>query len=381
MPAYRRNNDTHPLAGAVLLLLACVSGPAAGGPADATSPAAALIEELGIEEGPSPIRDDPRWRKPTRIVVRADIPGVVDGLRPYAPGVELVAAVDEAQAAAAMPGAQAIIGLCSAGIIAAGKDLHWVQLFSAGSEKCVEVPAVREGRVLVTNMQRISGPQIAEHVVAMLLAFTRGLNVYLPAQKSGLWNDELIPMQQTWELGGRTLLVVGLGGIGIEVAKRGRSLGMRVTAVRASDAPKPFFVDETGGPDELLRLAAQADAIVNATPLTPQTTGLFNARFFAAMKPTAYFFNVGRGRSVVTADLVDALRNRRLAGAGLDVVDPEPLPADHPLWQMPNVIITPHVAASSDRAFDRLLLVTRENLRRYIAGEKMLSVVDPQRGY
>jgi phosphoglycerate dehydrogenase-like enzyme len=140
-------------------------------------------------------------------------------------------------------------------------------------------------------------------------------------------------------------------------------------------------VDVVARPAALLQLAAQADAVVNAAPLTSRTTRLFDAKFFAAMKPSAYFINVGRGKSVVTADLVAALNGRTLAGAGLDVFDPEPLPPDHPLWQMPNVIITPHVAANSDRVFGRVLLLAQENLRRYVAGERMLSVVDAERGY
>ena len=177
------------------------------------------------------------------------------------------------------------------------------------------------------------------------------------------------------------MLVVGLGGIGTAVAQRAHALGMRVVATRASDQPKPAFVDTVAKPEELLTLAAQADAVVNAAPLTPRTTGLFDAKFFAAMKPNAYFINVGRGGSVVTADLVEALQSKRIAGAGLDVVDPEPLPPDHPLWQLGNVIITPHVAGNSDKVFGRVLVIVQENLRRYVAGEKMLSVVDAERGY
>jgi phosphoglycerate dehydrogenase-like enzyme len=121
--------------------------------------------------------------------------------------------------------------------------------------------------------------------------------------------------------------------------------------------------------------------VVNTTPLTPETTGLFDAEFFAAMKPTAYFMNVGRGKSVVTADLLAALESGGIAGAGLDVTDPEPLPSGHPLWRLTNVIITPHMSGMSDRRRDRLWILIEENLRRYVAGERMLSVVDVERGY
>jgi phosphoglycerate dehydrogenase-like enzyme len=140
-------------------------------------------------------------------------------------------------------------------------------------------------------------------------------------------------------------------------------------------------VSYVGLPDELLKLAGEADFIVNTTPLTPATSGLFDARFFAAARPGSFFINVGRGGSVVQADLVAALKSGRIAGAGLDVTDPEPLPPDDPLWKLPNVIITPHVSAASDLGMEARLAIARENLRRYVAGEKMLSVVDLDRGY
>lgn len=369
------------LAVALLALLTLLPIPGQAAAAEHAERAARLVTELGLEESGAPVRDDPRWRRPTRIVVRAENPEILEALRPFAPGVDLVGVRTPAEAATALKNAQAIIGWCDAGIVAAGTTLHWIQLFSAGSENCVGLDGVRTRKPLVTNMQRISGPEIAEHSLALLLAFTRGLDDYIPLQREGRWDDKLASRERHWELGGRTLLVVGLGGIGSEVAKRAKALGMRVVATRASDRPKPAYVDVVAPPAELLRLAADADAVVNAAPLTPATTGIFDARFFAALKPGAYFINVGRGRSVVTADLVEALRSGRIGGAGLDVVDPEPLPADHPLWRLPNVIITPHVSATSDKVFGRVLLVAQENLRRYVAGEKLLSVVDVERGY
>ena len=141
------------------------------------------------------------------------------------------------------------------------------------------------------------------------------------------------------------------------------------------------YVDYVGLSDELHKLAAEADVVVNSTPLTPATTGMFDKKFFAAMKPGAYFINVGRGKSVVTGDLVEALSSGRIGGAGLDVQDPEPLPSDHPLWKARNVIITPHISAGSDAQMKRFWLLVRENLRRYVNGERMLNVVDIKRGY
>lgn len=342
--------------------------------------AAELISRLGLREAPSPVRERPGWSPPRRIVVFGG-EAEVEWLRAAAPGVELIAAADVGTAVRSVPDADALIGSCSPQIVEAGQQLKWIQLPYAGAERCVTIPAIRERDILITNAQRLYGPEIAEHVMAMLLTFSRGLYRYIPEQKEGNWNRGLVPRGEMWELDGKTMLVVGLGGIGTEVAMRADALGMRVTATRRSARSGPDFVDYVGLADELLDLASQADVVVNAAPLTPETTGIFDAAFFAAMKPTAYFINVARGRSVVTADLVSALESGDIAGAGLDVTDPEPLPSQHPLWRFPNVIITPHVAGRSDGGRERLRTLVRENLRRYAAGERMLSVVDVQRGY
>jgi len=188
-------------------------------------------------------------------------------------------------------------------------------------------------------------------------------------------------MPRLQDLEGKTVLIVGLGGIGTEVAKRAHAFGMRVTATRASGRTGPDYVSYIGLPDELLALTKDADFVVNCAPLTQQTTGVFNAQFFASMKPSAYFISVGRGRSTVTADLIAALQAQRIAGAALDVTDPEPLPPDNALWRMPHVVITPHVSADTPVADELRIAVVRENLRRYVAGEPMLSVVDIERGY
>lgn len=184
-----------------------------------------------------------------------------------------------------------------------------------------------------------------------------------------------------WELEGKTTLIAGLGGIGTEVARRAHAFGMRLTATRNSSRAGPDFVDHVGLSPGTVTLAAEADVVVDALPLTPETRGLFDAAFFAAMKPGAYFVNVSRGERVVTSDLVDALRSGHLAGAGLDVTSPEPLPPGHPPWSLPNVVLTPHSAGASDQVKRRILLLATENARRYASGGRMLSVVDPRRGY
>lgn len=366
-----------------LLALGLAAALAGGALADPGPPAghADIERRLELEAGQVAARMLPGWRRDARVVVRVDSPARLAALQAAAGSLELVPATTDAEALAALEGATALVGFCAARLLDAGRRLNWVQLYSAGAENCVDLPAVRDGRVLLTNMQHVSAPQIAEHVMALLLGFTRGLDLYRTAQDAARWDPNRVPMNTRWELGGRTLLLVGLGGIGTEIARRADAFGLRIVAVRASGRPGPDFVDAVARPDRLLELAAEADAIVNSAPLTPATEGLFDARFFAAMKPTAFFINVGRGASVKTDDLLAALRAGELAGAGLDVTDPEPLPADHPLWREPRVVITPHVSAGSDRISDRLFEVVAANLARYARGEPLLSVVEPARGY
>ncbi|MDJ0927680.1 MAG: D-2-hydroxyacid dehydrogenase [Gammaproteobacteria bacterium] len=349
--------------------------------ASATASGSDIVTELGLREATTPVRQDPRWSASGPIVVRVDSAERAAEMQRIAGDRPVIAVTSEAEALPVMKEATALMGYCSARLLDAGPQVRWVQAYSSGAERCVVLPRIADGQILLTNMQRISGPEIAEHVIGMLLTFTRGLNGYARAQASGEWQPELIPMSQRWELTGRTMLVVGLGGIGTEVARRASALGMEVIAVRASGRPGPDFVAEVGRPDALLAMAGRADAVANTVPLTPLTRGMFDAGVFDAMPAHAYFLNVGRGGTVVTDDLVAALRGGAIAGAGLDVTDPEPLPAGHPLWSMPNVIITPHVSAGSDLVRERLFAVAKENLRRYVAGDPLVSVVDPERGY
>jgi phosphoglycerate dehydrogenase-like enzyme len=265
-------------------------------------------------------------------------------------------------------------------VLAQAKQLQWIQWPAAGVDRCVQQPLVHERHLLLTNLQRTMGPSMAEHVLGMMFALSRHFDYFLRQQQQAHWSSEATSPQLA-DLDGKTVLVVGLGGIGTEVARRTHAIGMRVIATRASGRTGPDFVSYVGLPDEMPKLAKDADFIVNCAPLTPETTGIFNREFFAGLKTGAYFISVGRGRSTITADLIDALRSGRLAGAGLDVVDPEPLPADSPLWHAPNVIITPHVSADTQVSAGQRNLVLIENLRRYSAGEPMISVVDIDRGY
>jgi len=350
-------------------------------PAPAAAPSAAhLIETLGLHVAPQPVRERQGWHSPRIVLVNPELHELLPKLQQAAPHAKLI----EMSAASAreLAGADAALGVCSAEVLSKAKRLQWIQWLAAGVERCLQQPLVRERHILLTNLQRTMGPSMAEHVLGMMLVLSRHLDYFLKQQQQAHWvKDDDAQAPQLADLEGRTVLVVGLGGIGTEVARRAHAFGMRVIATRASGRTGPDFVSYVGLPDELPKLAKDADFIVNCTPLTPQTTGLFNKEFFATLKPGAYFISVGRGRSTVTADLIAALASGGLAGAGLDVVDPEPLPPDSPLWHLPNVIITPHVSGDTPFAEEQRNAVVVENLRRYAAGEPMLSVVDVERGY
>jgi phosphoglycerate dehydrogenase-like enzyme len=366
----------------VALIIACSVVALGLQPVRAVDLSAPLSVELGLQEAAHPVSERPGWRSPQKIVVRnLQFPGT-EYLQSSAPGVQFVvtetieAAIEQAR------DADAVIGWCDARLLQAGPRIRWIQFLYAGVESCVGVPAVRDGTVLLTNMQRVQAPIIAEHATAMVLALARGLDLAVAQQPARTWRpDALLGGGRLRTLKGKTMLIAGLGGIGTEVAQRAHALGMRVVATRASGRERPDFVSYVGGPDELAKLAAEADVIVDALPLTPATQATFDARLFERVKRGALFVNLGRGGTVVTSALIDALRSGALGGAALDVTDPEPLPADHPLWQTPNVIITPHISSESDLGVSRVWEIVRENLRRYVAGSPMLSEVDVSRGY
>jgi phosphoglycerate dehydrogenase-like enzyme len=344
---------------------------------------AALVRDLALSAGPSPTKDTPGWTPPRKVVVPNLAPGKLAQLKLVAPDVELIVARSPAEAARAAADADGVIGFCSAEILRAGNRLRWIQVGSAGVENYVAIPELLERDITLTNAQRLFAPEIADHALAMLLAFTRGLRSQIPHQISeSTWGlPRGFNAAQFIELRGKTILVVGLGGIGTEVARRSSAFGVTVLATDPKVTDRPRFVHHLGKPSELKELAAKADAVINCAPFTPETTKLFNAEFFSVLKPNAYFISVARGKSTDTDALVYALKNKQLAGAGLDVTDPEPLPADHELWKMPNVIITPHIASQSDGREERLWLLYRENLRRFAAGVPLLAVVDKRKGY
>ena len=338
-----------------------------------------LIEEAGVREGTVASRDFRGWQPPQKIIVRGSAEFVA-ALQAEFPDVHMVPRGSIEGVRQQAIDADAMVGFCSTEAVVAATQLVWVQASSAGVEHCLEAEAIASGDVVLTNMQKMSSPEIGEHAIAMMLSLTRGLVHHTRIMPDGAWNRSVGSEIGMMSVDGKTVLVVGLGGIGTAAAKRASVLGMRVLATRNSSRSGPDYVDYVGLSGELHELAAQADVVINALPLTAATEGIFDDAFFDAAKPGVFFINVARGRSVVTDDLVAALQDGRVAGAGLDVTNPEPLPPDHPLWQIPNVVITPHIAWYGGDG-ERQRTLERENIRRFIAGDALLNVVDPAQGY
>jgi phosphoglycerate dehydrogenase-like enzyme/glyoxylase-like metal-dependent hydrolase (beta-lactamase superfamily II) len=348
-----------------------------------------LVEDFGIYEGPSPTKATPGWTRPKKIVVPSLMPARLDELRRVAPEILFVPVKVAEEAAREAADADAVLGFCTADIVRAGKNLRWIQVGHAGVEKDIS-PELTRSTIVLTNTQRLYGPNVSDQAMALLLCLSRGLShgMHLDSKKLAASSDVfkhwnmLKAEAQPQELHGKNVLVIGLGGIGTQIGRRAHGFGMRIMAIDPNEAmQKPDFVFSLDRPAQMMQLLPKADVVVLACPLTEQTRGMFGASQFQAMKPTAYFINIARGGIVRTPDLVAALKKKQIAGAGLDVTDPEPLPFDHPLWTMPNVVISPHLGGQAPEARERQWRLWRENVRRFVVGEPLLCVVDKAKGY
>jgi len=315
-----------------------------------------------------------------KVIIPATPPVELAELESAAPGVELVQCRSEDDATDhAAAGAAASYGFISRRLIRAGKSLKWVQQPSAGVEHLIEIPELVESDIVLTNMQRAYGPEIADQALAYLLAFTRSLTHFVRSQGSQEWGSRA-PGVVFDELMDKTMLLIGLGGIGSEIARRAAAFGMRVLATDPKVWERPLFVDELHKPDQFHALLPRAHVVASAVPLTKASRKMIGVKEFGMMKPGVILINVSRGGVVDTDALLSALDSKQVAAAGLDVTDPEPLPKGHPLWSR-NVIITPHTAGQSPGGERRRHEVFRENLRRFASGEMLLNVVDKKAGY
>jgi phosphoglycerate dehydrogenase-like enzyme len=305
---------------------------------------------------------------------------LLDELRGELADLEFVRAGTKEEILAGAADCEVFFGHINAELCEAAPKLRWVQAPSAGVEHVPGIVALRERDIVVTNARGAHGPSIGEHAFALLLALTRELPTCLAQQREHAWGREGI-YRQAREIRGMTMGLLGYGAIGRGVAQRAKGFELDLLAVdiRPHD-PRPYL-DEVWSPERLPELLERSDVVVVSTPLTTETRGLLNAEAIDRMKPDAYLIVVSRGGIVDEAALVAAMQRGHLAGVGLDVTAKEPLPADSPLWDIPNLIITPHMAGASAPKERRVVEIFKDNLRRYSRGEEMVNLVNRELGY
>ncbi len=257
------------------------------------------------------------------------------------------------------------------------KQLKWVQVLSAGVDGLL-FPEFVQSDVVLTSAKGFVGPHLADQAWALILGLLRGIG---RSVRERTWDNRMSIRLATWELSERTLGIVGLGGTGIDVARRAQGFDMRTIAVDPETVDAPSFVHEVWQMGRFHELLAQSDVVAICAPLTPETHGMFDDAAFQAMQSHALLVNVTRGKIIDGLALLRALNNGSIGGAGLDVTPEEPLPTDSPLWDMPNVIITPHVAGGSPIRLDRTVGLFCDNLERTLVGKPLLSVIDKEKGY
>jgi D-3-phosphoglycerate dehydrogenase len=305
-------------------------------------------------------------------------PRHLDQIAAAAPGWKVIDAGQE-RIARELPTADVFCGHAKVPVpweetVAAGR-LRWIQSSAAGLDHCL-VPPVVESDIVVTSASGVLADQVAEHTIALMTALSRSLPVFFRAQE----RKEFI-RRPTRDLMRATVGIVGFGGNGRRLAEVLVPFKTRILATDWFPFDKPDYVEALLPADQLDSILPELDFLVLAAPLTAVTRGMINARTLARLKPQSYLINLARGPLVVEADLVAALESGHLAGAALDVTEPEPLPPDSPLWEMPNVIITPHVGGQSARRADDMTDFFCDNLRRYLTGQPLRNVVDKRLGF
>jgi phosphoglycerate dehydrogenase-like enzyme len=293
-------------------------------------------------------------------------------------GSEVYHANDEQEALRNAPECEVILGWFLPSVCAAAPNLRWIQSFSTGMEKFLFPEIIERPDVQISNVAGLYASQGAEHAWALLLALTRGITTSWDNMRQRHWGGGA-----NIELSGTTLGLVGLGGFGIEMAKRAQGYNMTILAIDTMRTDKPDYVSELkpATRENLHSLLSRSDVVMTACPLTQETYHLISTDEFAQMKPGSYLINVTRGGIIDEPALITALQSGKLAGAGLDVTEKEPLPPDNPLWDAPNLILTPHRAGASQHRPRMVFEFFLENLERYLKSEKPRNVIDKRRGY
>lgn len=300
-------------------------------------------------------------------------------IRAVAPDARLLVTDQRAEMEAALNELEIIAGPVPHELVLRAPNLGWFQQWGAGADWLLRHPEAVSRRFILTNVSGIHAIPISEHILAMMLAFARSLPVSIRGQERHHWLDG--SEKRTFELAGGTLLLVGVGAIGRRTAQLARALGMRVLGIRRNPAEMVAEIEQMAGPERLEALLPEADFVVLTVPLTRETRNMIGQRELRAMRPGSYIINIGRGGTIDETALLRALKEGWIAGAGLDVFETEPLPADSPFWEMQNVIITAHYAGSTPYYDRRALDIFVENLRRYRAGESLEHIVNKELGY
>jgi phosphoglycerate dehydrogenase-like enzyme len=290
------------------------------------------------------------------------------------PGLRVANPETEDDAKREIADADAAFGTIPPAVLNEAKQLRWLQAPAAAPAAGYYYPELIAHPVTVTNFRGIFNDRIPAHILTYVLMFARGFHVYVRQQARKEWRP--LRTEDTIFLPESTALVVGVGEIGAETARLLAELGIKVIGVDARRADVPKGVASLHKPEELDGLLGQADFVILTVPHTPETEGFFNASKFAKMKRSGYFINIGRGKTTKLDDLNAALRAGQIAGAGLDVYEIEPLPADHPLWEAPNTLLTPHAADRGPHLDERRQQILIENCRRFARGETLMNLVD-----
>lgn len=293
-------------------------------------------------------------------------------------GHTVVCVTNEADAVAAAPNVEVILGGFPPAVCAAAPNLRWVQSFSTGMDKFLFPEIVERDEVMISNVAGLYASQGGEHAWALLLALTRQIPLAVKNKEKRLWASEAVV-----EIAGVTMGVIGMGGFGVEISKRAQGYDMKVIAIDPVRTEKPPFVHELlpTSKETLHDLLRRSDIVMMACPLTKETYHLISTEELALMKPSAYLINVTRGGIIDEPALVDALKAGQIAGAGLDVTEKEPLAQDSPLWDAPNLILTPHRAGASQHRPRKIFEFFLQNMNRYINGQKPVNVIDKRKGY
>ena len=304
----------------------------------------------------------------------------MDELRTEFPGVEFVLVHGAGDQLREIADADAAVGRLSTEAFQAAKKLRWIHEMGTGIDQYVSVEGLVESDVTLTNALGPHANPMADHVFALLLSLTHCLPELFEDQRSRRW--QMMKYQDRYvEIEGRTMGILALGGIGRAVARRARGFGMKVYAVDVRPVPGMPEVEEVWGLDRLDDLIGISDVFVITAPYTRQTHHLIDRRLIGLMKPASYLIAISRGGIVEEPALIDALREGRIAGAGLDVTEVEPLPKESPLWSLPNVVMSPHASALTPELYQGRGRILKENIRRFLANEPFIYVCDKQAGF